>query len=39
MQNPKETVVETESRMAVTRGCGWGNWGDVAQRVQIVVRR
>ena len=27
-------LIETESRMVVSRGLGWGKWGDIGQGVK-----
>ena len=36
VQSKKAELKEAESRMVVARGWGWGQWGDVGQRVQRI---
>ena len=34
VESEKAELLEMESRMVVTRGWGWGNWGDIGHRIQ-----
>lgn len=34
MESLKAELTETESKMMVTRGCGWEKWGDICEKVR-----